>query len=275
MNEFHTIFLFFFIYSVLGWILETLYCRMLDGKWTNRGFMFGPYCPIYGFGSLLIIYFLDYFKESPIEVFFLGMIFTSVLEYITSFLLEKMFNAKWWDYSKRKFNINGRVCLLNSTEFAVLGLLLTYIVHPFISIQIAKIPSYMIEYLFVGIFCIMLIDCCSTVFSLLNLKEKLEVLKDMAEKFKEQNIKNHKQITDLALYNELSEYRKKMIARHHLQVERILEAFPNFEFRDFKKQLEEFKLEIHLFRENKRNELIERKRLRKEEKEIKKLKEKK
>ncbi len=274
MIEFHKIFLLFFIYSVLGWILETLYCRMLDGKWTNRGFMFGPYCPIYGFGSLLIIYFLDYFKESPIEVFFLGMIFTSILEYITSFLLEKMFNAKWWDYSKRKFNINGRVCLLNSTEFAVLGLLLTYIVHPFISAQVYKIPSYLLEYLFIVIFCIMLIDCCSTVFSLLNLKEKLEVLKDMAEKFKEQNIKNHKQITDFALYNELSEYRKRMIERHHLQIERILEAFPNFEFRDFKKQLEEFKLEIHLFKEDKRNNLIKRKRLKKEEKEIKKLTEK-
>ena len=79
MDNFFTFFIYFFIYSVLGWIVETLYCRLLDGKWTNRGFLFGPYCPIYGFGSLLIIAFLQNFKDSVIEVFLLGMIFTSAL----------------------------------------------------------------------------------------------------------------------------------------------------------------------------------------------------
>ena len=106
MSDFFIYFVYFFVYSVLGWITETIYCRILDGKWTNRGFLFGPYCPIYGCGVLLIIAFLNNFIASPIKVFFLGMLFTSALEYVSSLILEKMFNAKWWDYSNRKFNIN-------------------------------------------------------------------------------------------------------------------------------------------------------------------------
>lgn len=270
MSEYYTLFLYFVIYSVFGWLTETIYCRILDGKWTNRGFMFGPYCPIYGFGALLIIYFLDNFKEYPIGVFILGMIFTSTLEYIASFMLEKMFNAKWWDYSKRKFNLNGRICLLNSTEFAILGVLLTYIIHPVVSTLISRLPFSILEYLSILLFCILIVDCCSTVFSLLNLKEKLEMLGEMAEEFKNENIKNHKEITDFYLYNQLSEFRKKIVTKHKLQTERILNAFPNFEFRDFKQQIDEIRLEFHLFKQTKKDELERKKELILEEKRKKK-----
>ena len=181
MSEFFTFFIYFFIYSVLGWILETLYCRMLDGKWINWGFLFGPYCPIYGFGSLLIIAFLSNFIDSPIKVFFLGMIFTSLLEYITSFLLEKIFNAKWWDYSNRKFNINGRICLLNSLEFAALGIILTYLVHPILSSFVLNIPIELLQLISLALITIMGIDTGSTIATLLNLKERLTALKESAE----------------------------------------------------------------------------------------------
>ena len=271
----YTFFLYFFIYSVLGWTVETIYCRILDGKWTNRGFMTGPYCPIYGFGSLLIIYFLNIFKEYPIAVFFLGMLFTSVLEYITSFVLEKMFNAKWWDYTYRKFNINGRVCLLNSTEFAILGLLLTYLVHPFISTRIEYIPSNILPYISIGIFAIMLVDCTSTIFTLLNLKEKLVILKDFSDKFKLEN-NDEKKEKDFTLLNNFEDFKKKFVTKRNFQVERILNAFPNFEFSDFKKQLEELKEDFKQLREEqkkKRLEKVDRKANGKLEKEQKNIKE--
>ncbi len=244
MSDFFTFFIYFFIYSVLGWCVETLYCRMLDGKWTNRGFLFGPYCPIYGYGSLLIISFLDNFVDSPLKVFFLGMIFTSTLEYISSFILEKMFNAKWWDYSKRKFNINGRICLLNSLEFAVLGLLLTYIVHPAVSSFILNIPTELLQLICLSLITIMGIDTGSTVATLLNLKERLTTLKESAEKLKDTH-PLHEKLSELYIYKELSELRKTIVSRRNFQIERLLEAFPDFEFKGFKSQVNEFKLELH------------------------------
>lgn len=244
MNEFFTFFIYFFIYSVIGWILETLYCRMLDGKWTNRGFLFGPYCPIYGFGALLIITFLNNFISSPIQVFFLGMIFTSTLEYVTSFILEKMFNAKWWDYSKRKFNINGRICLLNSLEFAILGIILTYLAHPILSSLVLNIPIELLQLICLALITIMGIDIGSTLATLLNLKERLATLKESSELIKAKHTLQTK-LSEFDLYKELSELRKNIASKRNFQIERILEAFPDFEFKDFKIQISEFKLELH------------------------------
>lgn len=247
MDTFYEIFLYFFIYSVLGWAVETLYCRAKDGRWTNRGFLFGPYCPIYGFGALIVIYLLSFFTSSPLKVFLLGIFSTTILEYITSFILEKMFNAKWWDYSNMKFNINGRVCLLNSLEFGILGLILTYGIHPIFSTIISQLPKDLIQLISTALLIIMSIDTCSTIISLLNLKEKLSLLNDLAEKIKSQNPLPHK-LSDFYLYKELSEFRKNLIAKRNIQIERLLDAFPNFEFKEFKKQLNEFKIDLHKFR---------------------------
>ncbi|MGN1012653.1 MAG: hypothetical protein ACI4ON_02340 [Clostridia bacterium] len=249
MSEFFTFFIYFFIYSVLGWILETLYCRMLDGKWTNRGFLFGPYCPIYGFGSLLIIAFLSNFIDSPIKVFFLGMIFTSLLEYITSFLLEKIFNAKWWDYSNRKFNINGRICLLNSLEFAALGIILTYLVHPILSSFVLNIPIELLQLISLALITIMGIDTGSTIATLLNLKERLTALKESAEMLKAKKSLQSK-LSEFDLAKELSEIRKNIASKRNYQIERILEAFPDLEFKGFKAQINEFKSEIQKIKED-------------------------
>ena len=247
MESFFNFFIYFFIYSVLGWIVETLYCRTLDGKWTNRGFLFGPYCPIYGFGALIIIAFLQNFKSSFIAVFFLGMIFTSILEYLTSFLLEKLFDAKWWDYSKMKFNINGRICLLNSLEFAFLGVVLTYIVHPTISNLILKIPIDLVQLISFALITIMAIDVGFTISTLLNLKEKLITLKESAEKLMEKNTLQEK-LSENYLYNQLSELRKNLATKGNFQIKRLLEAFPDFEFNGLKSQINEFKLELKKIR---------------------------
>ena len=247
MESFFIFFMYFFIYSVLGWIVETLYCRTLDGKWTNRGFLFGPYCPIYGFGALIIIAFLQNFKSSFIAVFFLGMIFASILEYLTSFLLEKLFDAKWWDYSKMKFNINGRICLLNSLEFAFLGVVLTYIVHPTISNLILKIPIDLVQLISFALITIMAIDVGFTIYTLLNLKEKLITLKESAEKLMEKNTLQEK-LSENYLYTQLSELRKNLATKGNFQIKRILEAFPDFEFNGLKSQINEFKLELKKIR---------------------------
>ena len=189
MNDFFLLFLHFFIYSIIGWILEIFYCRLIEGKLYNRGFLHGPYCPIYGFGAILIVKLLNPLSNNAVLVFLAGAILTSTLEYITSFLMEKIFKAKWWDYSDMKFNINGRVCLLNSTLFGILGLLLVYILNP----AIQNISNYLdikiIKYISYFTFTFILIDLAITVSEFINLKKKLSELKDFTDSLiKQSNI---------------------------------------------------------------------------------------
>lgn len=127
------LFTYFILYAMIGWACEVVFCSIPKKKFINRGFLNGPYCPIYGVGALIIVILLAPYIHHPIEVFLVGMISTSVLEYITSWGMERIFHAKWWDYSKKKFNINGRVCLKNSLLFGVMSLALMYLVHPFVA----------------------------------------------------------------------------------------------------------------------------------------------
>lgn len=101
-------------------------------KFADRGFLIGPYCPIYGCGALLITIFLTRLENHPVALFCVAVILCAVLEYATSYLMEKIFHARWWDYTENKFNINGRICLETIIPFGILGLLLIYIVNPFI-----------------------------------------------------------------------------------------------------------------------------------------------
>ena len=97
----------FFIYSFLGWVCESTYCSLGERRWINRGFLAGPVCPVYGFGAVIVVTLLTPFAYSIPLLFLTGMAATSALEYLTGFLLETLFHTKWWDYSKRRFNIRA------------------------------------------------------------------------------------------------------------------------------------------------------------------------
>lgn len=112
--NFYNLIYFFVFYSFAGWCLEVLYYFKNERRFVNRGFLYGPFCPIYGFGVLFLVVFLDNYKHNIFALFFLACFFTTVLEYITGFVLEKAFKTKWWDYTDDPFNIHGRVCLLYS-----------------------------------------------------------------------------------------------------------------------------------------------------------------
>ena len=102
------IYLLFWIFAILGWFMEVIVCSISDGKFSNRGFLIGPYCPIYGFGGILMLLFKD-FKDNPVICFLLCMISCSILEYLTSYIMELMFKVRWWDYSNDKFNIKEAI----------------------------------------------------------------------------------------------------------------------------------------------------------------------
>lgn len=133
MLVFEKYFSLFIIYSIIGWIIEVFWTLATDKKLVNRGFLIGPYCPIYGVGCLLLIIFLNRFKDNLVLLFFMSIIICSILEYSTSYVMEKMFKARWWDYSDYKFNLNGRICAATMIPFGVLGVLVVYFLNPIIS----------------------------------------------------------------------------------------------------------------------------------------------
>ena len=131
MKTIETWFLWLMIYSVIGWVYESTICSIGQRKLINRGFLNGPYCPIYGTGAVLVLLVLGRI-QNPVLLFFAGAVLTCSLEYLTSWLMEKLFHARWWDYSKRKFNIGGRVCLIGAVVFGAFSVVLILVLHPFI-----------------------------------------------------------------------------------------------------------------------------------------------
>ena len=129
-------FILFIIYSFAGWVMETLWVSWCNKRLVDRGFLIGPYCPIYGFGALLIVLLLNKLSFSPILVFLMTVFVCGVLEYFASWIMEKIFKARWWDYSNVKFNLNGRICLKNLIAFGVMGLAVIYIINPNLEIWI-------------------------------------------------------------------------------------------------------------------------------------------
>lgn len=123
-------FFYFVVYSFLGWVCETCFCSIAAKRFINRGFLNGPLCPIYGTGAVLVLLCFTRYYDDLLALFVLSTVVTSIVEYITSFLLEKMFHLQLWDYANRRANINGRVCLRNSLLFGVMSVLMVRVIHP-------------------------------------------------------------------------------------------------------------------------------------------------
>ena len=123
------------IYSLIGWVYESIYCTVKSGKWENRGFLYGPACPIYGTGAVAISILITLTAGAdvsfePWQIFLISVAGSAVLEYITSWALEKTFHALWWDYSYLPFNLNGRISLFTSLGFGGAGLIIVYYLAP-------------------------------------------------------------------------------------------------------------------------------------------------
>lgn len=157
-------FLLFIIYSVLGWIMECTLSIIQKHKFVNRGFLVGPYCPIYGVGVVGVTVLLSKLVEKLnnswglVVIFFISMIICGTLEYFTSYIMEKIFNARWWDYSKKKFNINGRVCAGTLIPFGFLSVFILKFSNPFIFGFLYEIPVNVLSWISIVIAVIYIID---------------------------------------------------------------------------------------------------------------------
>lgn len=208
-------FLLFFIYSVIGYIAEMIYTSIGSKKLINRGFLIGPYLPIYGSGCLLITILLKNFIEKPFILFLLAMIICMVLEYITSYIMENIFNARWWDYSNNMFNINGRVCLETSIPFGIGGLFIMYIANPFITKILTSINERTLVIISIISLIIFVTDFIASSSIIFKLKKNIFCKKDNTEE----------------IHNNIKEY----ILNYSVFTKRLIEAFPNIKLKPFKK----------------------------------------
>ena len=164
------VFLLFIIYSFIGWVIEVIDAYIKTGKFVNRGFLIGPYCPVCGIGCTLMIILLSKYLDDIVVLFFMCIVTFSILEYMTSFAMEKLFKARWWDYSNKRFNINGRICLETMIPFGLGGVFVMYVVNPVIMYVLTSMPDILLTIFSIVIGILYTLDLCVSVKVISNLK---------------------------------------------------------------------------------------------------------
>ncbi len=226
-----TWFLWLITYSFIGWVYESIICSIDGKKLVNRGFLNGPFCPVYGFGAIIMILVLDQGTDNIFVLFFAGMLITSTVEYFTAFLLEKLFKAKWWDYSDYRFNFQGRIFLLGALVFGVMSVLLIKYIHPFIKDIYNQLPDWALISSSIVIFIVVAIDLYITVHYLFLLNDRLKEIQSALNNFLNKSLKRAEELkgTFFEKFEEsefYSEYIKKLFALNRHQGKRLARAFP-------------------------------------------------
>lgn len=156
LNRFQLFVLYFFLFAFLGWLMETVYAVFTLGHFVKRGFLYGPICPIYGFGALMLILFLGKYRNNNFKLFVYAGIIFSVFEYLVSYGLDALFAMHWWDYTNEFFNLNGRISIFYSIAWGIIAILFINHAYPFIkkkvNLVLSKVP-YTVQIIIVRIFC--------------------------------------------------------------------------------------------------------------------------
>ena len=172
----------FFFYSAAGWLIESLYCSIGEGRIINRGFLTGPMCPIYGTGALVLTLFLyNPFKGKPLLVFLFGMILCDIVEYLTSLVMEKMFHARWWDYTYEFMNLHGRICLKHTLYWGIASIAFVEVLHPHVDKLLHSFNAQTMLYIAIAVLVIFVIDWINSVrkaADIRQLQDKLHALMD-------------------------------------------------------------------------------------------------
>lgn len=206
-----TYFIYFIIMATCGWVMEVTLQLIQKHKFSNRGFLIGPYCPIYGCGALLITFCLTGLKEHPVALFSMAILICGILEYATSYIMEKLFHARWWDYSENKYNINGRICLETIIPFGILGVVLIYFVNPFIFDNLVKMPESILNIIAIALAVLFVVD------NIVSLKV-ISNVRLVTTKFDKENPKDNTE--------EISKKVKEFLEGKSVLNRRLVNAFP-------------------------------------------------
>lgn len=268
----------FLIYACMGWCLEVAYCGLNSGKFVNRGFLNGPVCPVYGVGGTVIILCLTPIAKNIWLLFIGSVIVTSLIELVTGFALEKIYHARWWDYTNQPFNIGGYICLKFSLAWGVAGIFLMKIIHPTVYGIIRICPKILGAILLIFFLAIFVSDCIITFVSINKLSKRMELMNEIAQKIHhvsdtlgyrvyEKAVKTSKigaEISsDIQEIKEKSEReREELREKHEKEIaalkekyaalaeeknffhKRIIKAFPKLKSRRFEEEFEKIKEHI-------------------------------
>lgn len=255
----------FFIYGFFGWCVEVIFHAVSEGKFINRGFLIGPICPIYGFGVLAVVQCLEPIKDNLLLLFFGSFLLTSLLEFLTGFILEKFFKDKWWDYSNEPFNICGYVCIRFSLAWGLACVFIIDIIYPMTMNAVSLIPFKAGIVILCIFYVLIFVDLAVTLTEALKLR-KLLIFAENAEK----SIRKVSDGIGEALTNrtldaiEKIEEGKEVIELGKVKVrlgpskvqKRILKAYPRLKEGRYKESLqklkERFKADIRVGLENKK-----------------------
>lgn len=217
MNKILFYFLLFIIYSFLGWVIEVTHVALHTKKIINRGFLLGPIIPIYGFSSVIMVLYLSNYKDNPLTIFLLAVTICSFIEYMVSYIMEKIFDARWWDYSNRKFNVNGRICLTNAFLFGVLSLLLIYIINPYLESIILKLDIKFLNTITFILLVLFIIDFIISNYVTFKLKDDIKKLqKDITEELKEKiKDKIENTILNKRIFSAYPKYKNNMFQKYY------------------------------------------------------------
>lgn len=247
------IFFYFSIYSFLGWCFEVAYAYTNKGYFVNRGFLYGPFCPIYGSGFISIVLLLSPVKDNLLLLYIFSTIITSTIEYFTALILEKLFNTKWWDYSDNSFNFHGRICLSFSLLWGLGSVIIIKIFHPIISFLVNSLNYTTSLFLFYIVFSYFLCDFALTILSLIKFNHKLELLKNIKDELtrrysyilvqtKETALEKVQSIEDTI--KELQNKYNVGASTLNLNHKRLLKAFPSMTSKKFNTLLDDLKQKI-------------------------------
>jgi len=250
---------YFIIYSFLGWVMESVFRSINEKKIINTGFLKGPFCPIYGIGAIIMFIFLDRLENNIILLFFSAIIVLTIWEYLVGVLLEKLFKTKYWDYSDHKFNFQGRICLINSIYWGVLGTVFVKYIHPFMQNIIYKVDINLLKYIITIISITIIVDMITTIVKIKNITSTLEKVDKLNKEIKERlkEIKELKELKELKenmektisienvqkLIESLNDRRNKMMLSLYKNVDRLKNAFPAINTKEIAEVLSK-KLEI-------------------------------
>lgn len=239
-----THFIWFVLYSVVGWVWEVIVCSVPAKRLVNRGFLNGPYCPIYGVGSLLVITLLGGI-ENPVLLFVAGAALTCTLEYVTSWAMEKIFHARWWDYSANFLNINGRVCLLGAVAFGALSVIVMKFVHPTVVLYTMKLSEQALSVVALILLAMILTDTVYTVTRFSGFEAKLRELNERintaAAAAKGQRVSVSERLRDNELYAKLTAPYAELYKKFNSQERRLMKAFPKLRSTRYDKALQRVK----------------------------------
>ncbi|MCH9275848.1 putative ABC transporter permease [Bifidobacterium amazonense] len=176
------VFLWFLFYSFCGWVYESILVSVKERRPVNRGFLNGPLCPIYGTGAVLGVELLGGIRN-PAVLFAVSSLGACALEYVTSWAMEKLFHARWWDYSHFRFNLNGRICLLGAIVFGIGGVAIVDGVQPWVAHVTGMIPLPVIHWVSFVCLVLIVVDTIVTVAGIVNFEQSLDQLSAIVAKY--------------------------------------------------------------------------------------------